>query len=232
MADGDVTSEGTRLIKRWFGAVECLSQARSNTISCECEVANSANELGKWLLPPDAKPGEKIAVWFGDSFIQAEVTAGDPIITCAQAWPRSLMVAYSFKPRFVEPIRRGLEPGPWLRGMKRQTIRADRKRHARPGEEVQLYRGMRTKQCFLIGKALCIGIYRINIHFRARHRSWLRNSLDGKIDRRDGLDRFARRDGFADWEELATFWRDEHAGIDDFSGLLIVWEPIDAAAPW
>ena len=34
------------------------------------------------------------------------------------------MVAYSFKQRFVEPIRRGLEPGPWVPGMKRQTVRA------------------------------------------------------------------------------------------------------------
>jgi len=35
------------------------------------------------------------------------------------------MVAYSFRARFREPI---------LVGAKRQTIRADRKRHARPGE--------------------------------------------------------------------------------------------------
>lgn len=45
------------------------------------------------------------------------------------------MVAYSFQKRFVEPIRSG---------RKRQTIRADRKRHARPGEVLQLYSGMRT----------------------------------------------------------------------------------------
>lgn len=39
------------------------------------------------------------------------------------------MVAYSFRKRFGPPI---------LAGTKAQTIRADRKRHARPGEEVQL----------------------------------------------------------------------------------------------
>lgn len=71
------------------------------------------------------------------------------------------MVAYSYKARFVEPIRLGLEPGPWIPGMKRQTIRADRKRHARPGEEIQHYRGMRTRQCFLIGRAICEAVRRI-----------------------------------------------------------------------
>ena len=48
------------------------------------------------------------------------------------------MVAYSFKRRFREPI---------LAGSKQQTIRADRKRHARRGEALQLYTGMRTTQC-------------------------------------------------------------------------------------
>tara|TARA_R110002096_G_scaffold172484_10_gene346217 strand:+ start:719 stop:1081 length:363 start_codon:yes stop_codon:yes gene_type:complete len=32
-------------------------------------------------------------------------------------------------------------------GRKNFTIRADRKRHARPGEPVQLYTGMRTRSC-------------------------------------------------------------------------------------
>ena len=35
------------------------------------------------------------------------------------------VVSYSFKRQFIDPIKRGT---------KRQTIRADRKRHARPGE--------------------------------------------------------------------------------------------------
>jgi len=56
------------------------------------------------------------------------------------------MVAYSFKAQFREPI---------LAGTKRQTIRADRKRHARLGEALQLYTGMRTRQCKLIGRATC-----------------------------------------------------------------------------
>lgn len=51
------------------------------------------------------------------------------------------MVAYSFHPRFVDAI---------LGGTKRQTIRMHRRRHARPGEEMQLYAGMRTRHCRLV----------------------------------------------------------------------------------
>ncbi len=47
------------------------------------------------------------------------------------------MVAYSFKKRFAPPILFGLTHGPLAEGMKRQTIRNDRKRHARPAEEIQ-----------------------------------------------------------------------------------------------
>ena len=48
------------------------------------------------------------------------------------------MVAYSFKSQFEEPI---------VAREKRQTVRGFRKRHARPGEPIQLYVGMRTRNC-------------------------------------------------------------------------------------
>lgn len=57
------------------------------------------------------------------------------------------MVAYSFKRQFGPPI---------LAGTKGGTIRNDRKRHARPGEELQLYHGMRTKSCTLIANHIAI----------------------------------------------------------------------------
>lgn len=71
------------------------------------------------------------------------------------------MVAYSFKKQFIRPILIGLgaplSPDEFAVGMdefgnvsrpvgKRQTIRAlGKRRHARPGELVSLYFGMRTK---------------------------------------------------------------------------------------
>ncbi|MEM6839576.1 MAG: ASCH domain-containing protein [Cyanobacteria bacterium P01_C01_bin.120] len=49
------------------------------------------------------------------------------------------MVAYNFKPQFAPLVESGV---------KRQTIRArGKRRHARPGEALQLYTGQRTKAC-------------------------------------------------------------------------------------
>jgi hypothetical protein len=141
----------------------------------------------------------------------------------------ALMVAYSFKRCFVAPIQVGLGQIDGTKHQpKRQTIRARRGRHAWPGEEVQLYHGMRTKHCFLIGRARCVDVQGISIHFRKRRRSdWLRCAQHGKLDRPHSLDLFARLDGFHDWQDLRTFWRAEHPGIDDFEGVLILWEPLN-----
>ena len=135
-------------------------------------------------------------------------------------------------PRFVDPIKVGLwilieNPGPLI-ASKRQTIRAERAdgRHARPGDLLQLYCRQRHPSGFLIGKARCIDATRIEIGFRRKRRSdWVRNAMDGLLDRPDGLDEFARRDGFQDWAELREFWSVAHPGVDDFKGVMIRWEP-------
>lgn len=86
------------------------------------------------------------------------------------------MVAYSFRPQFVGPITVGLGLSfvnsfgvtpPTIRP-KQQTIRAHgKRRHARPGDELQLYTGMRTKACRLIGRARCSEVQRIILWFTA-----------------------------------------------------------------
>jgi hypothetical protein len=125
-----------------------------------------------------------------------------------------VMVAYSFQQRFVTPIRRLT---------KQQTIRADRKRHARIGEELQLYTGMRTRQCKLIGRATCMSVTPITLEFG-------RGNGDGKIcydgivfRSRDNLDQFAQLDGFDDWGGLVYFWEVNHPDMRVFSGIMIRW---------
>ena len=60
------------------------------------------------------------------------------------------MVAYSFQPGFAAEI---------IAGRKTQTIRNPRKRHAMPGEHLQLFTGMRTRYCKkIIPDPLCIGV--------------------------------------------------------------------------
>lgn len=120
------------------------------------------------------------------------------------------MVAYSFKAQFRAPI---------LAGTKCQTIRADRKRHARTGEALQLYTGMRTKQCRLIGRATTISVLPIRLDFR-RHSVMIGGP---SYHTASELDCFAQSDGFADWQEMAAFWRREHDTLTEFSGMLIRW---------
>lgn len=79
-----VVPEGERLVKAWLSETEMLERARGEVRRRECDLANSANALAKWMLPDDAKPGEKIAIWYGDSLIQVEKHAEmgrDPVIT-------------------------------------------------------------------------------------------------------------------------------------------------------
>jgi hypothetical protein len=121
------------------------------------------------------------------------------------------MVAYSFQQQFAAPIKAGA---------KRQTIRADRRRHARSGETLQLYTGMRTRQCRLIGRAVCVGVGPVRLYLRdGAVALWTGVTLTAPSD----LDAFAIRDGFPGWTALAAFWASVHPTTPIFSGVQIEW---------
>lgn len=135
------------------------------------------------------------------------------------------MVAYSFKRRFVMPIQVGLGLQQHIPGTeyvpKRQTIRAvGKRRHASVGEVVQLYHGMRTRQCFKIGEGRCTEVLPIEIIVGD---STMPVVVDSKLIR--DIDGFARSDGFEDGADMFRFWKAEH-GPGSFMGLLVKWEPI------
>lgn len=121
------------------------------------------------------------------------------------------MVAYSFKTQFIEPIRAG---------RKCQTVRGERPRHARQGEALQLYTGMRTKHCRLIGTAICSSIQPIRIDLV---RQEVVIGADAPLDTLSALDAFAAADGFEDFRGLMEFWRVNHATVNQWQGLLIRW---------
>lgn len=123
------------------------------------------------------------------------------------------MVAYSFNRMFVDPLVSKRKIG---------TIRAERKRHARIGEEVQCYQGMRTKSCRLIGRATCTDVARITLCFDDDDPEFEGVIVPG-LPALGGLDEFARCDGFDDWAALRGFWRREHPGLDQFEGIWIIW---------
>ena len=133
------------------------------------------------------------------------------------------MVAYSFKKDFVASIRLGLID-PMSHNVKLQTIRSDRKRHARPGERIQLYYGMRTKYCEkIIPDPICTKVvHGLQIMIETSEISLIRKP---KFDLRPAsFDIFARRDGFANVEEMHKFWLTNH-GTGLFTGVLIYWNP-------
>lgn len=129
------------------------------------------------------------------------------------------MVAYSFKPRFAPKIRSLIKP---------HTIRAPRtkprSRHARIGEALQLYTGMRTNQCAKIGDAICARVEPVLIMPR-KGVAIANETLHGRE-----LDDFARADGFDDFADMSAFWEAEHPEAAVFHGVLIGWRDFVAAA--
>lgn len=138
------------------------------------------------------------------------------------------MVAYSFKKQFVVPIQVGLGLKiSWAAKLvvtpKRQTIRSvGKRRHARVGETVQLYQGMRTKDCFLIGTAVCTKVSPITIDV-LKHR--LIVTCDGSEVVPLDMAEFACSDGFENSDEMLAFWQTEH-GLGIFQGLRVEWHPV------
>ncbi|MCU9850371.1 hypothetical protein OEZ60_20510 [Defluviimonas sp. WL0024] len=121
-----------------------------------------------------------------------------------------MMVAYSFQSRFVPLIREGL---------KTQTVRSARKRHARPGEPIQLFRGMRTRLCEkIVPDPVCTAILPIAINFASAR---INRIEVGRVPLLD-LDAFAVADGFEHLDDMSAFWR-EHHGSRHFDGVVIEW---------
>ena len=127
------------------------------------------------------------------------------------------MVAYSFQARFCEPIDLGTKGG---------TIRNGRKRHARPGEEMQLYTAMRTKHCRLVARKTCLSTEPIELTFGVRPFFMLpshprKQAWWSSVAR----DAFAIFDGFRAWDEMEAFWRETHSARE-FKGVHIRWLPL------
>lgn len=132
------------------------------------------------------------------------------------------MVAYSFKRQFIDRIQEGT---------KRQTIRAERKRHARPGEPVQIYYALRTKHArkLLDPDPVCLSVQRVILDFRGQAVTVEDfNAPRALVYRKpEDLDAFARADGFTDWVAMQAFWQEGHEGAEltSWQGVLIKWAP-------
>ena len=117
------------------------------------------------------------------------------------------VVAYNFQARFADAVESGA---------KQQTIRAPRKdgRHAKVGDPLQLYTGMRTKACRKLRDAVCHDACTIHI---MRDKVWTFKPQELHLN----LDEFARLDGFAHWDEMRSWFEAAH-GLP-FQGVMIRW---------
>ena len=135
------------------------------------------------------------------------------------------MVAYSFKAMFAPMI---------VARWKRQTVRANRKRHARPGEALQLYVGLRTRQCrkILQPDPICTAVTPIEIAVSAI--IGIANiEIDGRLLTADEIEEFAIADGFAPEhfddgsasparDAMGEFWLANYGAVN-FAGVVIKW---------
>lgn len=109
------------------------------------------------------------------------------------------MVAYSFQPRFAPLIETGA---------KRQTVRGPRRRHARPGEPLQLYVGLRTPapRKLVTPDPPCLSVTPLVLDVQPEpHGLAIRGWLDGAPIA--DMEAFARADGFVDAADMTAWFR-------------------------
>ena len=127
------------------------------------------------------------------------------------------MPALNFKTQFADDVAFGI---------KRQTVRAHRKdgrAHAKIGDTIKLYTGMRTKACRLLATST---VYRVaSVRIEAVEMFINGHRLPMTIHDRDCEqtdNEFAVADGFKGFTEMADWFRDTH-GLP-FEGVVIYWE--------
>lgn len=124
------------------------------------------------------------------------------------------MVAYNFQKRFADLV---------ASGEKQQTIRAPRRgrsRHARSGETINLFTGLRTKQVRRLKEATCTGCYPIMIHRDSIHIGWPEGTKNLIAS---DADTFAQADGFESFDDMQRWFQKTHEL--PFLGVLIQWVP-------
>lgn len=122
------------------------------------------------------------------------------------------MPALNYQPEFGALVELGRKP---------HTIRPYGKRPYKVGDALHHFTGMRTKQCRRLGFDLCTQVRRIQI-------TWGTVMIDMPAPALfivPPLDRFARADGFMDWEDMCT-WFAARYGLP-FEGQLIQWAPAE-----
>lgn len=114
------------------------------------------------------------------------------------------MVALNFQPQFVEAL---------LTGAKRQTIR--RKARCKPGDKIQIYTGQRTKECRMLGEAVCLATAPVILY---PSRAYIGEHMLNDKQRQE----LAEADGFANYQEMHEWFKEKYKSRS-FEGEIIKW---------
>lgn len=137
------------------------------------------------------------------------------------------MVAYNFHAMFAGQVEQKI---------KNHTLRADRARHARVGEPVQLYTAMRTRQCrkLVAIDPICVEVGNATLEIDPAYSRILASvRIDGHRLNAVEIEKFAWSDGFGMQDRSARlamgeYWLEQHGERkpDAFlwGGVLIRWE--------
>ena len=110
-------------------------------------------------------------------------------------------------------------------GVKRQTIRAERKRPVKVGDPLILAEGVRTKHYREIGRAVCESTFGIRMIRSSGAFKWFIAERAVNFDDPFLID-IANRDGFDSVFAMSKWFADEHLskkGNDAFIGQVIRW---------
>lgn len=131
------------------------------------------------------------------------------------------MPALNFQTRFVSAIESGA---------KSQTIRPERKRPIKVGDNLILYTGQRTKDCRKLGEAVCVAIH--GIEFSETELAYTHISTDGlryyAMAGDPRTDIWAGNDGFENFTAMREFFRGRY-GLP-FKGVKIIWQKFKPVA--
>lgn len=114
------------------------------------------------------------------------------------------MVAINFQPQFIEAL---------LLGAKRQTIR--RKARCEPGDKIQIYTGQRTKDCRMLGEAVCLATAPVALY---PSRAYIGSHMLSDNQRQE----LAEADGFKDYAEMHEWFKVKYKSRS-FEGVIIKW---------
>lgn len=68
-----VTEKTEGYVKNWIATRQYRDRILSQLEQSKKEASFATNELGKWLLPNDAKKDEEFNIWYGSGILQAKL---------------------------------------------------------------------------------------------------------------------------------------------------------------